>query len=122
MINIKDNLELVLTIVGLIGIVFRIAQVKADIESSIDKVKDDLKDEIRFISTTLQVGQAKSEAKKEMIEYYLNDLYYQIDHKFIRAWEEIKELQKFLQKDGFIIRAKTYTPPPERAKIKIDGV
>ncbi|BAZ49570.1 hypothetical protein NIES4103_21820 [Nostoc sp. NIES-4103] len=122
MLNIKDNLELILTIFGLIAIVFRIAQVKADIENSIDKVKDDLKDEIRSINTQLQVSQAKSEAKKEMIEYYLNDLYYQVDHKFIRGWEEIKELQSFLQKDGFIIRSKTYTPPPERAKITIDGV
>lgn len=120
--NLKDTLDVVLGFAAIVGIIWHIAKTKSDIEKSIDDVKDDLTEELRNLSTDIKVSQARYEGKKEMIEYYLNDLYYQVHHKFYRAWDEIKEMQSFLQKDGFIARTKPKEPPPPPKKIKIEEI
>ncbi|PHJ81539.1 hypothetical protein VF07_29910, partial [Nostoc linckia z6] len=77
---------------------------------------------LQDLKTDIKVSQARYEGKKEMAEYYINDLYYQIHHKFYRAWDEIKEIQSFLQKDGFIVRTKPKEVPPPPKKVRIEEI
>ncbi|MBE9208840.1 hypothetical protein IQ244_20295 [Nostoc sp. LEGE 06077] len=119
--SLKDSLDVLLSVAALIGIIFHIAKTKADIEKSIDDVKDQLSKELMNLNTDIKVSRAQQEGKKEMVEYFINDLYYQIHHKFYRAWDEIKELQAFLQDQGFVARVKPQVPPAPK-KIKIDEI
>ena len=121
MSNLKDSLEVVWTLICLIGVIWHIAKVKADIEKSIDDVKDDLTEELRNLGTDIKVSQARHEGRKEMTEYYINDLYYQVNHRFYRCWEQIKDLQSFLKKDGFVVRVRDEVPPAPK-KIKIEEI
>ncbi|PHJ94219.1 hypothetical protein VF04_23055, partial [Nostoc linckia z7] len=84
--------------------------------------KDHLTANLQDLKTDIKVSQARYEGKKEMAEYYINDLYYQIHHKFYRAWDEIKEIQSFLQKDGFIVRTKPKEVPPPPKKVRIEEI
>lgn len=119
--SMKDSLEIVLSISALVGIIFHIANTKADIEKSIDNVKDELRERFQDLNTDIKVSQARQEGKKEMVEYFINDLYYQIHHKFYRVWNETKDLQNFLQPSGFVARARHEEPPPPK-KVKIEEI
>lgn len=119
--NLKDSLEIIWTLICLIGVIWHIAKVKSDIEKSIDDVQDNLTEELRSLGTEIKVSQARYEGRKEMTEYYINDLYYQINHRFYRCWEQIKDLQSFLKKDGFVVRVRDEVPPPPK-KIKIEEI
>lgn len=119
--SLKDSLDIVLSIAALVGLIFHIANTKAGIEKSIDDVKDEMRERFQILNTDIKVSQAKQEGKKEMIEYYINDLYYQIHHKFYRLWNETKDLQNFLQPSGFVARTRHEEPPPQK-KLKIEEI
>ncbi|MBC1238703.1 hypothetical protein [Nostoc sp. 2RC] len=118
--SFKDSLDIVLAVTALIGIIFHIAKTKSDIEKSIDDVKDDLTEELRNLRTDIKVSDAKSQGKKEMTEYFINDLYRLIHHRSYRFSNEIKDLQSYLRKDGFVVRSHygEEPPPPQKAKIE----
>lgn len=119
--SIKDSLDVVLSVVALIGIIFHIANTKADIEKSIDNVKDEMRERFQSLNTDIKVSNARQEGKKEMVEYYINDIYYQIHHTRYRVGNEIKDLQGFLQPNGFVARVRHEEPPPPK-KIKIEEI
>ncbi|AFY43670.1 hypothetical protein [Nostoc sp. PCC 7107] len=119
--SLKDSVDVILSVTALIGIIFHIAKIKADIEKAIDDVKDELRTELMSLNTDVKVSRAQQEGKKEMVEYFINDLYYQIHHKFYRVWNEVKDLQSFLQKDGYVARVR-HEEPPAPKKIKIDEI
>ncbi|MBH8578019.1 hypothetical protein I8752_34750, partial [Nostocaceae cyanobacterium CENA369] len=79
--NLKDSLDVILSVSALVGIIFHIAKTKADIEKSIDDVKDQLTEELRNLRTDIKVSDARYQGKKEMIEYFINDLYRLIHHR-----------------------------------------
>lgn len=120
--NLKDTLDVILGFAAIIGIVLHIAKTKSDIEKAIDNVKDDLSDKIANLSTEIKVNQARQDGKREMTEYFINDIYSQIHHKFYRCWDEIQNLQGFLQQYGFIARAKNKEVPPAPKKIKLEEI
>ena len=119
--NFKDSLDILLGTITIIGVIWHIAKVKADIEKSIDSVKDQLTESLRNLGTDIKVSQARQEGRREMTEYYINDLYYQVNHRFYRCWEQIKDLQSFLKKDGFVVRVREEEPPSPK-KIKIEEI
>ncbi len=118
--SFKDSLDIVLAVAALVGIIFHIAKTKSDIEKSIDDVKDDLTEELRNLRTDIKVSDARYQGKKEMTEYFINDLYRLIHHRSYRFSNEIKDLQSYLRKDGFVARSHygEEPPPPQKAKIE----
>jgi hypothetical protein len=118
---LKDTLDVILAFAALIGIVLHVAKTKSDIEKLIDSVKDDLTEALRDLKTDIKVSQARYDGRREMTEYYINDLYYQVNHRFYRCWEQIKDLQSFLKKDGFVARSRDEEPPAPK-KIKIEEI
>lgn len=119
--SLKDTLDVILGLAALIGIVLHVAKTKSDIENLIDKVKDDLTEDLRNLKTDIKVSQARHEGRREMTEYLINDLYHQVHHKFYRSWEQIKDLQGFLKKDGYVVRTRDEEPPSPK-KIKIEEI
>ena len=119
--HLKDSLDVLLAMITVFGVIWHIAKVKADIEKSIDGVKDQLTESLGNLGTDIKVFQAKHEGRQEMTQYYINDLYYQVNHKFYRCWEQIKDLQSFLKKDGFVVRVREEEPPSPK-KIKIEEI
>jgi hypothetical protein len=119
--SFKDTLDIILALAALIGIVLHVAKTKSDIEKLIDNVKDDLTDRLRDLGTDIKVSQARQDGRREMTEYYINDLYYQVNHRFYRCWEQIKDLQSFLKKDGFVVRVRDEEPPAPK-KIKVEEI
>ncbi|MBH8575453.1 hypothetical protein I8752_21060 [Nostocaceae cyanobacterium CENA369] len=120
--NLKDSLDVILSVSALVGIIFHIAKTKADIEKSIDDVKDQLTEELRNLRTDIKVSDARYQGKKEMIEYFINDLYRLIHHRSYRFSHEIKDLQSYLTKDGFIARSHYGEEPPPPKKVKIEEI
>ncbi|OCQ98957.1 hypothetical protein BCD64_23245 [Nostoc sp. MBR 210] len=119
--NLKDSLDVLLAVSALIGIIFHIAKTKSDIEKSIDTVKDELNDKIVNLSTKIEVNQARQDGKREMTEYFINDIYRLIHHRSYRFSNEIKDLQNYLRKDGFIVRSHFGEEPPPK-KINIEEI
>lgn len=120
--SLKDSLDIALSFAALIGLIFHIAKTKSDIEKSIDDVKDLLSERLANLSTDIKVAQAKSDGKKEMTEYFINDIYRLIHHRSYRFSNEIKDLQNYLRKDGFIARSHFGEEPPPPKKVKIEEI
>ncbi len=109
----KDYLETMVAAFTILGgfaaIIWRLAQVKGEIEKSIDSLKDYSFARITATEHRLDLHLTEYAGKKELIEYRLNGHDEAIDHKFKRCWDEIKDIQGHLAKDGFIPR-NPYSP------------
>ncbi|MBN3924009.1 hypothetical protein [Nostoc sp. NMS4] len=86
------------------GLVWRLASIKASLEQSIDNSSDALISKITILEIKLSIYETEYEAKKEFLDYRLHGHDELIQHKFDRCWAEIKEIQNFLSKNGFIPR------------------
>ncbi|MBN3905116.1 MAG: hypothetical protein HWQ35_00555 [Nostoc sp. NMS1] len=94
-IDISNALTIILGLIAVIGAIYRLAQVEANIIARI--ASTDKKIDIHLTEYS---------SKKELIEYRLHGHDELIDHKFNRCWNEIKDIQNYLAKDGFIPRSK----------------
>lgn len=103
MIKAKDYLELILIIAGIIGIVLRIAQVKSDIYTHIDKNKDELNDKIGELKHEFAIHLTEYVTRKEGYSDRFHGLDEAIQHKFNRCWDKIKEHDKQLDEQKISI-------------------
>jgi hypothetical protein len=95
-IDINNALTIILGLLGVIGAIYRLAQIEANIISKISA-----------IDKKIDIHLTEYNSKKELIEYRLHGHDELIDHKFGRCWNEIKDIENYLAKDGFIPRAST---------------
>lgn len=100
----KEHLDIVVSIVAIIGLIWRLALTKAEIDKSIDKLKDETDARTAKLENRLSVHLTEYAGKKELLEYQLNGINNKVDHKFNRCWAEIKQQQAFLVKQGFVPR------------------
>lgn len=86
------------------GLVWRLAAMKSALELAIDSATDLLLARINALEMEIRVIQSETLARKDFLDYRLHGHDEQITHKFDRCWTEIKQIQNFLSKDGFIPR------------------
>ncbi|MDZ8086513.1 MAG: hypothetical protein RMY16_13290 [Nostoc sp. DedQUE12b] len=116
-IDVGNTLTIILGLLTLIGAIYRLAQVEANINSKIsdneskmliivDALKDSLVDKLNAINAKLEIHITKYEGDKEYIYIYrLNDNEKTIEHKFNRLASWITQIAGFLhRKTGFQIR------------------
>jgi hypothetical protein len=77
----KDNADIVVAIITLIGGIYKFA-----------KLEEKINDKIQFVDSKLEVHIKEYQVRKEWIDYLLHGLDAKIDHKFNRIYEEIKNL------------------------------
>lgn len=116
-IDVNSTLTIILGLIALIGSIYRLAKVEAEIHSRIshveasilmvvDALKDTLIDKINLTNNKLEVHITKYEGDKEYIYLYrLNDNEKTIEHKFNRLANWITQIAGYLhRKEGFQIR------------------
>ena len=116
-IDVGNTLTIILGLLTLIGAIYRLAQVEANINSKIsdneskiliiiDALKDSLLDKLNAINAKLEIHITKYEGDKEYIYIYrLNDNEKTIEHKFNRLANWITQIAGYLhRKTGFQIR------------------
>jgi hypothetical protein len=101
---VKNYLDVVIGVCAIVGIIWRLALVKAEIEKEYERLKDYLDDKIIKTENELKIHLTEYEGKKELLEYQLSGINQKLDHKFNRCWAEIKQQQAFLVKQGFVPR------------------
>ncbi|MGV0103034.1 hypothetical protein NSTCB13_01605 [Nostoc sp. DSM 114160] len=119
-IDINNALTIILGLLTLIGAIYRLAQVEANINAKISKVENILLTEIdslkdRFVDRLyinekkLDVHLTEYTEKKLFAEYRHNATDELVKHKFNRLRGLIKQLAGFLNKEsGFILRDDEY--------------
>jgi hypothetical protein len=96
--NPKDLVELILGILGLVGIVYQLAQVERHIYDEIDKLKDSIIARISVNENKFDIHIQDYVNRKETVQYLLGSLDQKIEHKFGRLYGDFKEMQRFLEK------------------------
>lgn len=116
-IDVNNALTIILGLLTLIGSIYRLAKIEANINSrisqvetnlltTVDTLKDSLTDKINVLNGKLEIHTAKYEGDKEYIYIYrLNANEKTIEHKFNRLANWITQIAGFLhRKTGFQIR------------------
>jgi hypothetical protein len=86
-VDVKDALQIFLALAAVITLIFRLAQIEANIQNRITDVDNKMK-----------LALSEYKGHKEMIDYQLHGLQEKIDHKFKRLHDGQKDLQDFLAK------------------------
>ncbi|MCC5669886.1 hypothetical protein LC653_40300 [Nostoc sp. CHAB 5784] len=92
-IDVNNALTIILGLIAVIGAIYRLAQIESSILSK-----------ITAIEKKIDIHLAEYNGKSEMIHYRLHGHDELIAHKFQRCWDEIKDIEGYLAKDGFIPR------------------
>ncbi|MBW4556414.1 MAG: hypothetical protein KME59_10820 [Trichormus sp. ATA11-4-KO1] len=92
-VDIKDGLQIILALAAVITLVFRLAQLEANIQNRITEVDNRMK-----------LALSEYKGHKEMVDYQLHGLNEKIDHKFKRLHDAQKEIQDFLAKTTSFIK------------------
>jgi hypothetical protein len=112
----KDYLDIILGTLAVIGAIYRLAQVEANINAKIarlestifttvDNLKDNLVDRVSTTDRKLDIHLVECKEKKFFVDYLLNDADKKIEHKFNRLANWINQISGFLKKQsGFEIR------------------
>lgn len=96
--NFKDALEIILGMAALIGIVYQIAQSEKRIYDEIDALKDLVLARMSSGETKFDVHRQDYINHKEVTDYKLGGLNEKIEHKFSRLHSELKDMQRFMEK------------------------
>ncbi|NEU73599.1 hypothetical protein PI95_013755 [Hassallia byssoidea VB512170] len=89
----KNNLDIILGIIALIGIIYRVFQVETAIYNTIKDLKDTVNNRIAANELSFGMHMAAYAERKEQIDYLIHALQEEIDHKANRLLGEIKELK-----------------------------
>lgn len=123
-----DALTLILGIMTLVGAIYRLAQVEANINTRISKVEnnalnkiDELGDnttkEIHAIQMDFLIHKADYQVRKEWQIETAHGLKQMITHKFSRLNFHVIDVQRHLEKNtGFIIRSQPVPSPEDEGK------
>ncbi|MBW4571594.1 MAG: hypothetical protein KME31_27330 [Tolypothrix carrinoi HA7290-LM1] len=97
----KNNLDIILGIIALIGITYRVFQVEKAIYDAIDELNKSLIKRIAENEFNFGVHVAAYCERKERVDYLIHANEEKIDHKANRLFDEIKDLKlqiKHMQK------------------------
>jgi DNA-binding HxlR family transcriptional regulator len=112
----KDYLDIILGTLAVIGAIYRLAQVEANINARIsrlettilvevDQTKDGLTERLNKVEQGLAVHLVEYSEKKLFAEYRFNAIDKTVEHKFNRLANWITQIAGFLHKQsGFQIR------------------
>ncbi|GAX46204.1 hypothetical protein NIES4075_72250 [Tolypothrix sp. NIES-4075] len=89
----KNNLDIILGVIALIGITYRVFQVEKAIYDSIDELNKLFIKRMADNEYNFGVHVAAYCERKEQIDYLIHALQEEIDHKANRLLGEIKELK-----------------------------
>ncbi|MEH1817288.1 MAG: hypothetical protein V7L09_33495 [Nostoc sp.] len=116
-IDLATSLTIILGLLALIGSIYKVAQVEANINARISRIeastlllldssKNDLIDRMNIIDNKLQIQITEYKSDKEYIFLYrLNSIEKTVEHKFNRLASWITQLSGYLHKEsGFQIR------------------
>lgn len=93
----KNNLDIILGVLALIGITYQVFKIEAAIYDAIKNLKFSFNERINVIEKGLALHIAIYAERKESVDYLLHALDEKIAHKANRFLEEVREL-KFEQK------------------------
>jgi hypothetical protein len=86
----KNNIDIILGLAALIGVVYRVFQVEAAIYDAIEDLKESLNNRIASSELSFGVHVAIYAERKEQVDYLIHALEEKLDHKFNRLFDEIK--------------------------------
>jgi hypothetical protein len=89
----KNNLDIILEIAALIGVIYKVFQVESAIYNTIENLKDSFNDRIHSLERNLDLHIAIYTERKVQVDYLLHANEEKIDHKANRLFDEIKELK-----------------------------
>jgi hypothetical protein len=92
-IDVNNALTIILGLIAVIGAIYRLAQIESSIVSKINNIEK-----------KIDIHLAEYNGRDELVQYRLKGHDEMISHKFSRCWDEIKDIEKYLAKDGFIPR------------------
>ncbi|WP_445629050.1 hypothetical protein [Nostoc sp. DSM 114167] len=110
-IDINNALTIILGLLTLIGAIYRLAQVEANINAKINKVeitvltavdqlKDNFVDRLYTVERKVDVHLTEYSEKKLFVEYRLNGIESMVKHKFDRLANWVKQIAGFLNKQS----------------------
>lgn len=100
-IDLNNSLTIILGLLALIGSIYRLAQVEANINARISLLEYNLISKLDLIERRLEVHVTQYQSDKENIyEYRLNNADKTIEHKFNRLANWITQIAGYLHKEG----------------------
>ncbi|MDZ8093722.1 MAG: hypothetical protein RMZ42_17595 [Nostoc sp. DedQUE05] len=110
-IDINNALTIILGLLTLIGAIYRLAQVEANINAKINRVentvlaavdhlKDNFVDRLYTVERKVDVHLTEYNEKKLFVEYRLNGIETMVKHKFDRLANWVKQIAGFLNKQS----------------------
>ncbi|MDZ8135122.1 MAG: hypothetical protein RM049_07435 [Nostoc sp. DedQUE04] len=110
-IDINNALTIILGLLTLVGAIYRLAQVEANINAKInrvestvltavDQLKDNFVDRLYTVERKLDVHLTEYNEKKLFVEYRLNGIENMVKHKFDRLANWVKQIAGFLNKQS----------------------
>ncbi|MDZ8090188.1 MAG: hypothetical protein RMY16_32235 [Nostoc sp. DedQUE12b] len=110
-IDINNALTIILGLLTLVGAIYRLAQVEANINAkinrvestllaSVDQLKDNFVDRLYTVERKVDVHLTEYNEKKLFVEYRLNGIESMVKHKFDRLASWVKQIAGFLNKQS----------------------
>lgn len=110
-IDVNNALTIILGLLTLVGAIYRLAQVEANINAkinrvetnllaSVDQLKDNFVDRLYTVERKVDVHLTEYNEKKLFIEYRLNGIESMVKHKFDRLANWAKQIAGFLNKQS----------------------
>lgn len=97
-VNLKDFIEIIVGAIAIGTLVHRISESKSKLERSITESNLNLERRIDALNHKFDVHVAKVQERDEFSDYIIHGIDKKIDHKFQRLWDNVREIQQFLEK------------------------
>lgn len=105
----KQHLDTIISICALVGMIWRIAELKSKIYSAIEDLRDETEKTTTRIEHKLDIHLTEYGEKKMFTEYLIHNLDAKIEHKFKRLANWVRQISGFLNKQSdFQIRDDEY--------------
>ncbi|MEM7554086.1 MAG: hypothetical protein AAF378_08295 [Cyanobacteria bacterium P01_A01_bin.84] len=98
--ELKVIIEIAIGTFTLIAFIYKIIQVESRIYKEIDSTGDITSSRLNALENSLNIHITDCAARNDHRDYMIHGLNEKIDHKFNRCWDEIKHLEKDLNKEG----------------------
>ncbi|RAM49465.1 MAG: hypothetical protein C6Y22_22180 [Hapalosiphonaceae cyanobacterium JJU2] len=106
--NIAVVIQIIVGIVTIITAVYKIAEAKNHFYNYVQNEAKSLNSKIDSLNRELAVFISAYNERKEHVDYRFHGLEEKVEHKFNRLHGDLKEVEGYIQKHGFIIRDKEY--------------
>lgn len=113
MIELKNSLDIVLGIFALVAIVYRISHMEASIYREIDRVSDNITNQLHTIQMDFSNHKTDYAVRKEWHTETARGLKQMIQHKFSRLNFHVIDVQRYLEKSGYVIRSQPVADPDD---------